>query len=348
VIILNALSVDPGREWKGPWRWYEESMLNCCVDLEEVKKIGITLTTFVCLALCQGLDVTYHLGQESSIDDFRQAVRSSCISNSSDDDNKNNKTQRNEFLVVSYSRKTLGQTGSGHFSPVAAYDETSDSVLILDTARFKYGTHWVSLQLLFDAMLPIDPATTKSRGYILISHDGVSENKESHLPISILFRSSKSQNFVRKQYKSFLSERGGCCKPIEFQDVLRYWTKDGNDNLFVWNILSPQLCRKSEEEEQNFNNLLSLIKRLLSDVPDVPKQLMSLQNTFTKDKKCCEKSSSISVAEAIYVIYLASLRKDQRKEILFADSVSDPEFTKNQLLDEAALVHIALNVSDME
>mmetsp|Transcript_28521 Transcript_28521/g.41452 ORF Transcript_28521/g.41452 Transcript_28521/m.41452 type:complete len:101 (+) Transcript_28521:70-372(+) len=36
VIILNALSVDPGREWKGPWRWYEESMLNCCVDLEEV------------------------------------------------------------------------------------------------------------------------------------------------------------------------------------------------------------------------------------------------------------------------------------------------------------------------
>lgn len=33
----------------------------------------------------------------------------------------------------------LKQTGQGHFSPVAAHDPISDSVLILDTARFKYG-----------------------------------------------------------------------------------------------------------------------------------------------------------------------------------------------------------------
>jgi Phytochelatin synthase len=34
VISLNALAVDPRQIWKGPWRWYEESMLNCCIDLE--------------------------------------------------------------------------------------------------------------------------------------------------------------------------------------------------------------------------------------------------------------------------------------------------------------------------
>jgi Phytochelatin synthase len=43
VIALNALAVDPRRIWKGSWRWYEESMLNCCIDLEQAKETGITM-----------------------------------------------------------------------------------------------------------------------------------------------------------------------------------------------------------------------------------------------------------------------------------------------------------------
>ena len=39
VIVLNTLNVDPRRAWKGPWRWYEESMLNCCVDLEGKQRV---------------------------------------------------------------------------------------------------------------------------------------------------------------------------------------------------------------------------------------------------------------------------------------------------------------------
>ena len=42
-----------------------------------------------------------------------------------------------EFVVASYDRRSLGQTGTGHFSPIAAYEKSSDSVLILDVARFK-------------------------------------------------------------------------------------------------------------------------------------------------------------------------------------------------------------------
>ena len=34
VMVLNSLSVDPGRVWKGPWRWYHENMLDCCVPLQ--------------------------------------------------------------------------------------------------------------------------------------------------------------------------------------------------------------------------------------------------------------------------------------------------------------------------
>ena len=33
-MVLNTLEVDPGRKWKGVWRWYSEEMLDCCAPLE--------------------------------------------------------------------------------------------------------------------------------------------------------------------------------------------------------------------------------------------------------------------------------------------------------------------------
>ena len=33
-MVLNTLEVDPGRRWKGVWRWYSEDMLDCCTPLE--------------------------------------------------------------------------------------------------------------------------------------------------------------------------------------------------------------------------------------------------------------------------------------------------------------------------
>lgn len=41
-------------------------------------------------------------------------------------------------------RAKLGQSGSGHFSPIGAFDRDTDMVLIMDVARFKYPPHWVS------------------------------------------------------------------------------------------------------------------------------------------------------------------------------------------------------------
>jgi glutathione gamma-glutamylcysteinyltransferase len=38
VTALNALEVDPGRVWKGVWRWYDESLLDCCKDLAAVRR----------------------------------------------------------------------------------------------------------------------------------------------------------------------------------------------------------------------------------------------------------------------------------------------------------------------
>uniref|UniRef100_A0AAV1TT19 Peptidase C83 domain-containing protein n=1 Tax=Peronospora matthiolae TaxID=2874970 RepID=A0AAV1TT19_9STRA len=29
---LNALQIEPGRMWKGPWSWFSEDLFDCCVS----------------------------------------------------------------------------------------------------------------------------------------------------------------------------------------------------------------------------------------------------------------------------------------------------------------------------
>ena len=38
VIVLNALAIDPGRRWRGAWRWFAEELLDCCVPLEDIQR----------------------------------------------------------------------------------------------------------------------------------------------------------------------------------------------------------------------------------------------------------------------------------------------------------------------
>lgn len=117
-------------------------MLDCCISLETVLKKGITADQFECLARCNRLNVVRHnpppltteISEDeklSGIDKFRTSIVETVRANQS-------------ILVVSYCRKTLGQTGLGHFSPLAGYNAASDKVLLMDVARFKYPPHWVS------------------------------------------------------------------------------------------------------------------------------------------------------------------------------------------------------------
>lgn len=48
----------------------------------------------------------------------------------------------NMLLTVNFHRGSLGQTGIGHFSPIASYNHNNDMVLILDVAKFKYESYW--------------------------------------------------------------------------------------------------------------------------------------------------------------------------------------------------------------
>jgi hypothetical protein len=73
------------------------------------------------------------------------------------------------FVLANYFRANLGQVGGGHWSVLAAYDAQSDSVLILDVAKYKYPPAWVSIGLLQQAIATIDTTSNKARGLVIVS-----------------------------------------------------------------------------------------------------------------------------------------------------------------------------------
>jgi len=178
---------------QGPWRFYSEALLDCCIPLERVKEEGVSLPQVACLARCNGAVARVvrpppfegdgipnaggaeDEGTESDAAraavaeaeaDFRAAVLAACRGGP-------------ESIVASYSRALVRQTGDGHFSPIGAYDEQSDAVLVLDVARFKYSPHWLPVGDLVRAMRAVDGATGRPRGWL-----GV---RAAQAPRSVLF-----------------------------------------------------------------------------------------------------------------------------------------------------------------
>jgi len=159
VMVLNALAIDPGRAWKGPWRWYSEEQLDCCRPLDVIAREGITVNQLVCLARCNGAKADARFADDCSLDAFRAAIQEATSS------------VGNMHLVVAYDRTTLGQTGTGHFSPIGGMNAARDLALLLDVARFKYPPHWVPIGSLYQAMLPVDPSSGRARGFVRIQRE---------------------------------------------------------------------------------------------------------------------------------------------------------------------------------
>ncbi|KAJ3411421.1 hypothetical protein HDV05_002203 [Chytridiales sp. JEL 0842] len=155
-MVLNALGVDPLRKWKGCWRWWDEEVLEVCQDRGVILQEGITMPEFECFATCNGLKADIKLAHQTEKELFLNDLRNCTSSQTS-------------VLVVSYNRGTLQQTGTGHFSPVGGYNEAAGKVLIFDVARFKYPAYWVDVDLLWEALHPIDEATGYPRGYAVLS-----------------------------------------------------------------------------------------------------------------------------------------------------------------------------------
>jgi hypothetical protein len=255
----------------------------------------------------------------------------------------------------------IGQTGDGHFSPVGAYDPVSDSVLILDTARFKYGPHWVKLPLLWEAMQPVDPSTGRPRGYVLLSFPGDDDDHETDAPNrhaarppqSLLFQTRMNDYQVRRHYFDYLqSLRGNRNNDAEEDDVtweqvVSYWTKNGSDLKYIWQMLKPQLTPINPIERDATTKLRNLLKDVLKP----------FQNT--KDETCSPESLAygnscrsnlgrtmcLTPNEAIFVVYLASLQCEQHRRDIVGSVVGHCQTAQDQLLAEAELIRLALDVS---
>jgi glutathione gamma-glutamylcysteinyltransferase len=190
LVVLNAMSIDPHTRWKGGWRYFgdEESLLGrCCLSVEHVQSLGITLDEFYRLASCQGLRVQMKRAISNnnvvavngasdapplpssvgSLEEFRRDVIS-VLTDDAATIRDNTKKKDKAMMVVSFGRSGLQQTGDGHFSPVAAYHSETDQVLVLDVARFKYPPYWVSVKDLHAAMTLRDQATQQSRGWFVL------------------------------------------------------------------------------------------------------------------------------------------------------------------------------------
>lgn len=179
VVILNALGIDPKTTWKTPWRWFTEEVLERQIgpiQLETVRKTGITLHDFQRFAQNNGASCSLiraedgEQGYQGFLEDLAKVCCGGAVlhSNSKCDDQV--EFSANEIMAVSFHRESLNQHGDGHFSPVAAYDKTTKSVLVLDTARFKYPPYWAPARDLYRSMIAKDTITGLSRGYLIVGN----------------------------------------------------------------------------------------------------------------------------------------------------------------------------------
>ena len=119
VIVLNALAIDPGRPWRGSWRWFGEELLDCCQSLDVVREKGLTLAQVVCLARCNGATAEPRRAGEdpaATEDDLRAAVRLAAT------------TPGEPHLVAAYARGWIELRRGGH-PPIAEALKAAREVL---------------------------------------------------------------------------------------------------------------------------------------------------------------------------------------------------------------------------
>lgn len=118
--------------------------------------LGVTLDQLTESLKLQGVNAKAYpakANNKESIEQFRAHVKAVTA----------NPTQ---YMIAHYTLGVYLEDEGGHFSPVAAYDEASDSVLILDTWAAANSWIWIKLEDLYRSMNTLDGKTY--RGYILI------------------------------------------------------------------------------------------------------------------------------------------------------------------------------------
>ncbi|BAZ52398.1 phytochelatin synthase [Nostoc sp. NIES-4103] len=163
VMVLNSLGISaPEAPQYKPYRvftqdnFFSNENTQKVLTSEVVSRQGMTLEQLGNLIASYDVKVNVYHAANSSLEQFRRQA-------------SENLKQSQNFVLVNYLRKEIGQEKGGHISPLAAYNEKTDRFLILDVSRYKYPPVWVKTTDLWKAMLTIDPASNKSRGFVFIS-----------------------------------------------------------------------------------------------------------------------------------------------------------------------------------
>ena len=167
VMALNSLAVPaPAAAGYGPYRFWTQDNLfgtaaaQATVAPETVARRGMTLAQLAGLLAQPGVTVQRWHGDQLSLPQLRGLLRQSLADPS-------------DRLLVNYHRSAVGQLGGGHISPLAAYDERGDRVLLLDVARYRYPSVWVSIPALWQGIRMVDGDSGLSRGLVRLRWSAV-------------------------------------------------------------------------------------------------------------------------------------------------------------------------------
>ena len=125
------------------------------IDGEPKSDFGLQLRQLAQVLRSHGLEVVTRVVDDGA---DAAAIRREIAANLASGD---------DYVLVNYARRSLGQEGGGHISPLGAYDEHSDSFLIMDVNPNRASWVWVGSDDLIAAMRTFD--TVENRGYLLVS-----------------------------------------------------------------------------------------------------------------------------------------------------------------------------------
>lgn len=74
--------------------------------------------------------------------------------------------EKNKFIIANFHGRTLGAPTGGHYSPIGAYDEKTDYLLVMDVGGFKNPWYWAPVKEFYKAMHTKDG--DNYRGYLVI------------------------------------------------------------------------------------------------------------------------------------------------------------------------------------
>lgn len=163
VMALNALGIRrPESSLYPDFPFFSQQDFFRAIDPQvanaaKVSREGMTLDQLSATLGTFPVDVKKFHASDLTLDQFRNLVRDTTA-------------RHDRFALLNFRRVEIGETGGGHWSPLAAYDTASDSALLLDVARYKYPAVWVPVAQLYAAAQAVDSVSGLSRGLVIVSN----------------------------------------------------------------------------------------------------------------------------------------------------------------------------------